>query len=346
VSAAVSRPGFRLAPDLAPGTYTTASGRPTPYRPIPGRPRLWWSRPMPADGCSVVARMPRYAPAASGTRSAQRIPANGQNGSSRHMPVSSSTRSERNNRKNCGLLIRGFGVQVPGGAPARSDLGFYDSRSFFMCPVCPGSPPVLAPCLLVGRMLGPGVARPFPEDWSRPPNRSPFWGGYGVRQPQVASRGRACAVVLVPGGHGIGRGLRTPIRSSGTGAACGSRVAAPGGSRSGGILDLGGQRLRPPRSIVGTRGVHFRPGQPVRGLAGVQWDTARSGLDGRRNPGRTVRRQTGLRADGGFAQGRRAQDWAGSLEDGEDPGDGGSLCRSAACAPPWYQHRFSTPCPR
>lgn len=84
-----------------------------------------------------------------------------------------------------------------------------------------------------------------------------------------------------------------------------------------GILDLGGQRLRPPRSIVGTRGVHFRPGQPVRGLAGVQWDTARSGLDGRRNPGRTVRRQTGLRADGGFAQGRR-QDWAGSLEDGED----------------------------
>jgi hypothetical protein len=87
-----------------------------------------------------------------------------------------------------------------------------------------------------------------------------------------------------------------------------------------GILDPGGQRLRPPRSIVGIRGVHFRPGQPVRGLAGVQWDTARSGLDGRRNPGRTVRRQTGLRADGGFAQGRRAQDWAGSLEDREDPG--------------------------
>ena len=26
-----------------------------------------------------------------------------------------------------------------------------------MCPVCPGSPPVLAPCLLVGRMLGPGL---------------------------------------------------------------------------------------------------------------------------------------------------------------------------------------------
>ncbi len=160
----------------------------------------------------------------------------------------------------------------------------------------------------------------------------------------MASRGRACVVVLVPGGHGIGRGLRTHIRSSGTGGACGSRVAAPGGSRSGGILDLGGQRLRPPRSIVGTRGVVFRPGQPVRGLAGVRWDTARSGPGGRRNPGRTVRRQTGLRADGGFAQGRRAQDWAGSLEDREDPGGTGSFHRSVARWTPWYQHRFGTGC--
>jgi hypothetical protein len=124
---------------------------------------------------------------------------------------------------------------------------------------------------------------------------------------------------------------------------CGPRVAARGGSRSGGILDLDGQRLRPPMSIMGTRGVHFRPGQPVRGLAGVQWDTARSGLDGRRNPGRTVRRQTALRAYGGFAQGRRAQDWAGSLEDGENPGSGGSFRRSTACWTRWYQHEFSTP---
>ena len=113
-----------------------------------------------------------------------------------------------------------------------------------------------------------------------------------------------------------------------------------------GILDLGGQRLRPPRSIVGTRGVHFRPGQPVRGLAGVQWDTARSGLDGRRTPGRTVRRQTGLRADGGLAQGRRAQDWAGSLEDREDPGLRDNFRRSAACRPLRYQHGSSTPRPR
>ena len=97
---------------------------------------------------------------------------------------------------------------------------------------------------------------------------------------------------------------------------------------------------------MGTRGVHFRPGQPVRGLAGVQWDTARSGLDGRRNPGRAVRRQTGLRAYGGFAQGRRAQDWAGSLEDREDPGLRDNFRSSAACEGPWDQHGSSTRCSR
>ena len=53
------------------------------------------------------------------------------------------------------LLIRGFGVRVPGGAPAL-DLGFYQSQVIFMRPVRPGFPPVLAPCLLGGRMLGPG----------------------------------------------------------------------------------------------------------------------------------------------------------------------------------------------
>ena len=89
----------------------------------------------------------------------------------------------------------------------------------------------------------------------------------------MASRGRACVVVLVPGGHGIGRSLRTHIRSSGTGGACGSRVAARGGSRSGAFLTWAVSGSGHPGSIVGTRGVHFRPGQPVRGLAGVQWDT-------------------------------------------------------------------------
>ena len=36
----------------------------------PRHPRSRWSRPMPADVCSMIARMPRYAPAASGTSSA------------------------------------------------------------------------------------------------------------------------------------------------------------------------------------------------------------------------------------------------------------------------------------
>jgi pimeloyl-ACP methyl ester carboxylesterase len=79
----------------------------------------------------------------------------------------------------------------------------------------------------------------------------------GVSRPGLASWSSFLVAI------GIGRGLRTHIRSSGTGGACGSRVAARGGSRSGGILDLGGQRRRPPRSIVGTQGVHFRPGQSV-----------------------------------------------------------------------------------
>jgi hypothetical protein len=60
VSAAVIRPGFRIAPDLAPGTYTITRERRTSLLVIAGllvgrsprRPRLWWSRPMPADVCS------------------------------------------------------------------------------------------------------------------------------------------------------------------------------------------------------------------------------------------------------------------------------------------------------
>jgi hypothetical protein len=39
-------------------------------------------------------------------------------------------------------------------------------------------------------------------------------------------------------------------------------------------------------------------------------------------------------------------DFARGLEDREDPVRRGSFRRSAACMRPWYQHRFSTPCPR
>ena len=52
---------------------------------------------------------------------------------------------------------RTLNPRVRGSSPwrrTRSDLGFYRPRSFFMCPVCPGFPAVLAPCSLGGRMLG------------------------------------------------------------------------------------------------------------------------------------------------------------------------------------------------
>jgi hypothetical protein len=65
----------------------------------------------------MFARMPRYASAAFGIRSAPRIPATGQNGSSRHVLALHDSISRKINEQNSGLLIRGFGVQVPGGAP-------------------------------------------------------------------------------------------------------------------------------------------------------------------------------------------------------------------------------------
>jgi hypothetical protein len=80
-------------------------------------PRPYWSRPMRADVCSMFARMPRYAPAPSGIRSAARMRATGQNGSSRHVLALFDSSSKRINEQSSGLLIRGFGVQVPGGAP-------------------------------------------------------------------------------------------------------------------------------------------------------------------------------------------------------------------------------------
>ena len=51
-----------------------------------------------------------------------------------------------------GLLIRGFGVQVPGGAH-RVTWGFI---GLLLCPVCPVFLAVLAPRLLGGRMLAGG----------------------------------------------------------------------------------------------------------------------------------------------------------------------------------------------
>ena len=77
----------------------------------------YWYRPVRIDVCSMFARMPRHAPAASGIRSAARMRETGQNGSSRHVLALHDGSSKRINEQTSGLLIRGFGVQVPGGAP-------------------------------------------------------------------------------------------------------------------------------------------------------------------------------------------------------------------------------------
>ena len=103
----------------------------------------YWSRPVRTDVCSMFARMPRYAPAASGIRSESRIPETGQNGSSRHVLALFDSSSRRINEHRSGLLIRGFGVQVPGGAPGLT-WGFIAPGHF----LCVRFVPMLAPCLL------------------------------------------------------------------------------------------------------------------------------------------------------------------------------------------------------
>jgi hypothetical protein len=124
-----------------------------------------WSRPVSIDGCSMVARMPRYAPAASGTRGTQRIPAAGQNGSSRHVLALFDSSLSRRIEQSSGLLIRGFGVRVPGGAPVLT-WGFIAPGHFFVSVLSP----VVAPWLLARtdpaiRVLSK-TARPAPDPGS------------------------------------------------------------------------------------------------------------------------------------------------------------------------------------
>jgi hypothetical protein len=74
-------------------------------------------------------------------------------GRPRQRPVSAARRGFRRPDKMAApgtrrLLIRGFGVQVPGGAPALT-WGFCCSRLIFMCPFCPCG------CSVVARQHGP-----------------------------------------------------------------------------------------------------------------------------------------------------------------------------------------------
>jgi len=91
------------------GTYTFTGHGPD-HRP-------WWSRPVRIDVCSMFARMSRYAPAARGIHRPPRLQANAQNGRWRHVSSSSDSSSEGIIELSSRLLICGFGVQVPGGAP-------------------------------------------------------------------------------------------------------------------------------------------------------------------------------------------------------------------------------------
>ena len=92
------------------------------------RAMAYWYRPVRTDVCSMSARMPRYPPTTSGTCSAAPMRATGQNGSSRHVLALFVSSSRRINEQISGLLIRGFGVQVPGGAPVLT-WRFINARS-------------------------------------------------------------------------------------------------------------------------------------------------------------------------------------------------------------------------
>jgi hypothetical protein len=135
-----------------PDGYTSADHAHRRFRLRLRHPRAQWSRPMAAHGCSMVARMPRYAPAPSGIHSESRIPATGQNDSSRHVLASFDSSSKSRIEFGSGLLISGLGVQVPRGAPYLT-WDYTDFRLFFLCPICPVAGSVLAR-VFFGRSCG------------------------------------------------------------------------------------------------------------------------------------------------------------------------------------------------
>ena len=112
VSIAHAGPG----PQTASDAYTFADKAPRPVPTASSTSSTQWSRPIRIDVCSMFARMPRYTPAASGIRSAPRIPAAGQTGSSRHVLAFHNSSSRRINEQSSGLLICAVRVRVPGDA--------------------------------------------------------------------------------------------------------------------------------------------------------------------------------------------------------------------------------------
>jgi hypothetical protein len=127
VSIAHAGPG----PQTVPNAYTFPDDAPRPVPAASATSSTQWSRPIRIDVCSMFARMARYGPAPPGIRSATRMRATGQNGSSRHVLALLNSSSESITKHSSGLLIRGFGVQVPGGAPVLTWP--YSSRAIRLC---------------------------------------------------------------------------------------------------------------------------------------------------------------------------------------------------------------------
>ena len=138
-----------VALDLAPETNTITRERRTPSLVIAGllvgrsprRPRLWWSRPMPADVCSMFARMPgtrRQHPVSAASHGFRRPDKMAAPGTFRHRPAPGQRGILE---QSSGLLIRGPGFKsltAPG-----LTWGFTTSGHF-----CVRFVPVVAPWLL------------------------------------------------------------------------------------------------------------------------------------------------------------------------------------------------------
>jgi len=143
-----------VALDLAPETNTITRERRTPSLVIAGllvgrsprRPRLWWSRPMPADVCSMFARMPgtrRQHPVSAASHGFRRPDKMAAPGTFRHRPAPGQRGILE---QSSGLLIRGPGFKsltAPG-----LTWGFTTS-GHFLCPFCPRG------CSVVARGHGP-----------------------------------------------------------------------------------------------------------------------------------------------------------------------------------------------
>src|SRR5207244_3618954 len=99
----------------------------------------------------MFARMSRYNPAARGIRSPPRIRPTAQNGRWRYVSSSTDSSSGRGIELSSGLLIRGFGGRVPGGAPVLT-WGYTYLRS-------PEKAVLGRAGSMFARELGPGGAR-------------------------------------------------------------------------------------------------------------------------------------------------------------------------------------------